>query len=87
MLRCTYVKFLVFQCCKYEYSRVRPNCGVCLPCLCQIRVFVFIQIDKRYVKFSITAMNVHHNAHSEVTVDNLVYVEMAFFCDSKWDLE
>jgi len=27
-------------------------------------------------------MNIHHNAHSDVTVDNRVYVEMAFF-DSK----
>jgi hypothetical protein len=76
MLRCTYVIFLLFRCCKY--SRVRPNCGVCLRCLWQIKVFVFVQIGKRYVKFSVTVMNVHHNAHSDVTVDNRVYVEMAF---------
>lgn len=40
-----------------------------------------------YVKFSFTVMNVHHNAHSDVTVDNRVYVEMAFFFYSKWIIE
>jgi hypothetical protein len=35
---------------------------------------VFVQYDKRY-----TAMHVHHNAHSDVTVDNPAYVDVAFF--------